>query len=258
MPLRKITPKSVLLVAASAVAVSLVGAPAASAWTRWLPKASTTSSASTTTSASASTSTSTAAPAPAPAPTTSGATADGCTPQTDTFKAYAQLGDDADYVPAPGGTFESGQAGWTFSKKTWPWEEGKVARIIAGNDGNNIVPGANALEIQQDGYAISPRFCVDESHPHFRFSFRVTGWASKFDVLIVYRDLAGNLKEAQFVSSRNITLFPGQWQVSPASPLATEIPLVAAGGAASVQMYAKVANGTVQFDNFLVDPYRRR
>ena len=77
-------------------------------------------------------------------------------------------------------------------------------------------------------------------------------------MLIVYRDLAGNLKEAQFVSSRNMTLFPGKWQVSPESPLATQIPLVANGEAASVQLYAKVGNGTVQFDNFLVDPYRRR
>lgn len=255
MPLRKITPKSTLLASASVAAVLLAGAPAASAqsWAKWVPKS--------TASSGTSTSTTSAAPssAPAPAPTAASASdASGCVPQTDTIKAYAGLGDDADYVPAPGATFEQGQAGWTFSKKTWPWDEGKVARIVAGNDGNNILPGANALEVQKDGFALSPRFCVDESHPHFRFSFKVTGWASTFDVLIVYRDLAGNVEEAQFVSSRNVTLFPGQWQVSPASPLATQIPLVAGGNAASVQLYAKVGNGTVQFDNFLVDPYRRR
>lgn len=245
MPLRKITPKSTLLAIVSVLAATLVAAPAASAasWTKWLPKSSST----TTTTPSTTTSTATVA----------GTDGTACVEQP-TVKAYAQLGDDADYAAAPGATFEQGQAGWTFSKKTWPWDEGKVARIVSGNDGNAIQPGANSLEIQQDGYATSPRFCVDETHPHFRFSFKVTGWASTFDVLIVYRDLAGKVQEAQFVSSRNVTLFPGQWQVSPASPLASAIPLVAGGNAASVQLYAKVGNGSVQFDNFMVDPYRRR
>jgi hypothetical protein len=257
MQLRTITPTSTLLASATLAAIALAGAPVASAasWTKWVPKGATSSTTTATTSARASTSPPAQAPAPA-APAAGGAT--GCTARTDTIKAYARLGDDADYVAAPGGTFEHGQGGWTFSRKTWPWDEGKVARIVAGNDGNDILPGASALEVQKDGYAISPRFCVDESHPHFRFSFRVTGWASTFDVLIVYRDLAGNLQEAQFVSSRNVTLFPGQWQVSPESPLATQIPLVEGGAAASVQIHAKVGNGTVQFDNFLVDPYRRR
>lgn len=269
MPLRKSSGTKTLLAGAVTVAV-LAAAPATASaawWSKWVPASSSSSQTTTTT---------TPAPAPAPAPappaetstsstatstatttTSTPAPADGCVEQA-TVKAYAAHGDNADYVAAPGATFEGGQAGWTFSKKTWPWDEGKVAKIIGGNDAFNIVPGGKALQVEQDGYATSPRFCVDESHPHFRFSFKVTGWATKFDVLIIYRDLAGKLTDAQFVSSRNMSLFPGQWQISPASPLASEIPLVSGGNAASVQIHAKVDNGTVLFDNFMVDPYRRR
>ncbi|MFA9269268.1 MAG: hypothetical protein ACEQSX_00710 [Baekduiaceae bacterium] len=274
MPLRKDSRSKALLAGAGLVAALAMTPSAASAasWTSWVPSktvktapaptptTSTTPPPTTTTStppASTATSSSTPAPAPAPAPTVSGADTSGCVEQP-TVKAYSRFGDDADYAPAPGATFEQGQAGWTFSKKAFPWDEGKVASIVKGNDGNNIVAGANALQLTQDSYAISPKFCVDESHPHFRFSFKVTGWASKFDVLITYRDLAGTLTEAQFVSSSSMQIFPGNWQISPASPLATNIPLVSGGKAASVQVYAKVANGTVQFDNFMVDPYRRR
>ena len=46
--------------------------------------------------------------------------------------------------------------------------------------------------------------------------------------------------------------------VGVADALATKIPLISSGVAASVQVYAKVGNGTVLFDNFMVDPYRRR
>lgn len=271
MPLRKDSGSKTLLTGAAVVAALALAPSAASAasWTSWIPSktvqtapAPTTTTTSTTPTTTSTTSTSTTSTAtststPAPAPTVSGADPTGCVEQP-TVKAYSRFGDDGDYAPAPGATFEQGQAGWTFSKKTWPWDEGKVASIVKGNDGNNIVAGANALQLTQDSYAISPKFCVDESHPHFRFSFKVTGWASKFDVLITYRDLAGTLTEAQFVSSSSMQIFPGNWQISPASPLATNIPLVTGGKAASVQVYAKVANGTVQFDNFMVDPYRRR
>ncbi|MDQ8046139.1 MAG: hypothetical protein AAGC46_15235 [Solirubrobacteraceae bacterium] len=185
-----------------------------------------------------------AAPTPTPAPaakattattttatsTTSAAVPAGaaCTP-VPTTKAFAKVdGDPADYSLAPGGDFESGAAGWTLSSG---------AKVVAGNETLGVASGSHALQLPLGASATSPAFCVDESNPNFRFTYKVDNASlSGFIAYVIYRDATGAVTNVQLVSSKALTIAPSAWQASPKSPLATLIPLNATAKTASVQL----------------------
>lgn len=146
-----------------------------------------------------------------------------------TTKAFQGVdGDTSDYSIAPGGDFESGTAGWTFSRG---------ARIVRGNERLGVTGGSNALQMPLGSSAISPEFCVDESHPHFRFVFKVDNMSlAGFLAHVVYRDAGGRITGVELVSSKAISLTPSAWQASPKSPLATIIPLNPATKSTTVQL----------------------
>ena len=165
-----------------------------------------------------------------------------------TTKAFVKFGDSADYSVAPGGGFES--AGWTLLNG---------AKITTGNESGGVSAGTRSLMLPRTGMAVSPEFCVDESHPTFRFMVRPNFWYSTYQAIVVYRDAAGSLTQARFVSSDDTAIFPGTWKPSAVSPLATEIPLITSGtgATASVQIILREGEGSTQFDSVMVDPYRR-
>ncbi len=165
-----------------------------------------------------------------------------------TVKAFAKWGDNADYSPAPNGTFESSTVGWKLSSG---------ASIVKGNESLGVTSGAKALKIPVGGIATSPEFCVSEANPHFRFVAKTGFFFGTYQALVLYRDAKGTLTQAQFVSSSDTTLLPGIWGVSPISPLATKIPLLSGGKTASVQIVLASLFGGATFDSVMVDPYRR-
>lgn len=166
-----------------------------------------------------------------------------------TTKAFARFGDEAEYSPAPGGTFEQGNHGWELSKG---------ASIIDGNDGAKVTAGTKSLKLGSGAVATSPEFCVSEANPYFRFVAKPSFFLSTFQALVIYRDAKGALTQAQFQSSSDIKLFPGIWAPSKISPLAIKIPLLMSGSrTASVQIVIGSLFGGAQIDSVMVDPYRR-
>ncbi len=161
--------------------------------------------------------------------TTSSAVPSGsCTPLP-TSKAFSKVdGDVADYSAAPNGTFEAGAGGWTLTGG---------AKVATANETLGIAPGKKALQMPLMSTATSPAFCVDESHPHFRFAFKVDNAVlSGFIAYVIYRDAAGKVTNIELVSSKLLSLSPSMWQATPKSPLATIIPLNSSTKTASVQL----------------------
>lgn len=146
-----------------------------------------------------------------------------------TTKAFQGVdGDDHDYSIAPGGDFESGTAGWTLTRG---------AKIVSGNETLGVSRGSKSLQMPLGASALSPEFCVDRSHPHFRFAFKVDNAVlTGFLAHVVFRDAGGKVTGVELVSSKAISLTPSAWQASPKSPLATIIPLNPASSSATVQL----------------------
>lgn len=191
--------------------------------------------------------------------------------QSPTTKAFSKVGDTADYSLAPGGSFESGTTGWTLSGG---------AKVISGNETlgflkGSIVPGSKSLALPVGAVAISPEFCVDETNPYFRFMAKPDSSMSGYRAVVIYRNAAGDITNAQFTSSADIKWADGAWSASAISPLATKIPLTADNPTASVQlMFVSTGNqvavginfwgkftggdvGQTVIDSVMVDPYRR-
>lgn len=254
MPLRK-QGTIVSMSAAAALAFAAAVPTTASAYS-WYPASPTPTPAPTATPAP------TPAPTPTPAPssstTTTPTTPTGCT-ALPTTQAFSKYNDAAQYFLAPGGSFETGTPAWTLTSG---------AKIVSGNDGLGITSGSKALQLPVGGTALSPAFCVDDSLPSFRFSAKISSLDGGFAAIVVYRNEAGDVTKAQFLSSAEGTYWNGAntWSPSPVSPLATKIPLLSSSGTtASVQLmfvgttksYGAWVGSTATIDSVMVDPYRR-
>lgn len=165
-----------------------------------------------------------------------------------TTAAFSKWGDTAQYSPAPDGTFEAGGAGWQLSKG---------ASIVKGNETLGVTTGSKSLQLTSGATATSPQFCVSEQNPYFRFVVKGGFFFSTYQALVLYRDSAGTLTQAQFVSSTGSQLLPGIWAASSVSPLAVSIPLLSGGKTATVQIVLASLTGGASFDSLMVDPYRR-
>lgn len=187
-----------------------------------------------------------------------GAAAAACV-QLPTTKAFSKVGDQADYSVAPGGDFETGAAGWTFT--------GKYS-IVSGNETlgffkGPVLSGTKSLKLPPGATATSPEFCVDESHPHFRFMAKADGAMAGYAVVVLYRNLAGQITKAEFTTSKAVSWGDGDWVASSPNALATQIPLDGPDASATVQIrFISTGNplfamGATRFDSLMVDPYRR-
>jgi hypothetical protein len=255
MPLRK--SPSLLSIGALAVSLSAALAPSASATTTSeataVVKSATTGISSVTSSA-----TSTAASAVV---TATSAPAAACPVQPVT-KAFASQGDTADYSLAPGGNFEAGASGWTLKGG---------ASVVNGNETLGASAGAKSLRLPPLAVAVSPAFCVDKTHPTFRFAAKIDTLMSGYVAVVLYRDSAGKLTSAQFNASSTQSLLPsGKWFASDKAPLSVNIPLLNTNATASAQFMIMSTptlgalsiltlglTGTVSVDSFMIDPYRR-
>ncbi len=276
MPLRKhgtIIPTGALILTIGAAALP---ASASAAWTDWFKPRTTTTAPTPTptptptpkptptpTPAPTPTATPAPTPTPAPAPTTTPAptpapAATGCTPLP-TTKAFSKFGDTADYYPAPGGSFESGQPAWKLTSG---------AKIVSGNENLGVTSGSKALQLGVGATATSPEFCVDETQPSFRFASKVSSLDGGYVALVLWRDSAGKVTQSQFTASGLGTYYnkATDWNPSAISPLATKIPLLSSGGkTATVQImfigtmkaYGIFVGAKATIDSVMVDPYRR-
>jgi hypothetical protein len=164
-------------------------------------------------------------------------------------QTFRQWGDLSTYVPAPGGTFEDGAAGWSLSG----------AGVVDGNESFFLNDSADSksLSIADDGSATSPLACVDRTYPTFRFMIRNTG--SRLAVLkvdAIYHDVLDTklkLKTVGFATAGK------SWQPSFVQLLVLG-QLAQAGDESYVQFrFTPVgANSEFQIDDVFIDPFARR
>lgn len=184
-------------------------------------------------------------------------TASACATQAPTTKAFAKIGDQADYSLAPAGNFESGATGWLL----------KNAKLVSGNETLGILPGLKSLAlgggiVSGPASITSPPFCVDQTHPYFRFLIKANGPVGIMNIAVKYTDAAGTIKTQTVQSNVATNILPGKWKASDLNPLSLNIPLVNDGGqTAKVQLVfsspMSVLGSSYNIDNVLVDPYRR-
>lgn len=178
-----------------------------------------------------------------------------CPVQPPTTKAFASIGDLADYSLAPGGDFETGAAGWTL----------KNAKVVDGNETFGILPGTKSIAlgsgIASPGSSVtSPSFCIDESHPYFRFMLKANSAAGMLNVAVKYRSLFGTEAFQTVRTGVSYNASVGAWKPSSLNPLSINIPLVEGGNSATVQLVFSTPGNigtSYLIDNVMVDPYRR-
>lgn len=161
-----------------------------------------------------------------------------CT-EPSTFKAFKAFGDNADYAFAPGGSFESGTAGWSLDR----------ASVVTGNDSSGVYGGTKALRIANGGRVVSPWFCVTPANPHFRY----TTYGGEIEMEIDYRVFGETDIDDDLVGETN---GGGKWGPSAQHELATEIPASKLDKGVLARIIFE-AEDDVYVDNLLVDPYRR-
>src|SRR3954470_1807152 len=105
-----------------------------------------------------------------------------------TVKAFAAFGDSANYSLAPGGSFESGLAGWSLTG----------ASVVTGNETAKVhgAGDSKSLAISATGKAVSPAFCVGIEHPTFRlFARRTSGTWGVLNVKLRVKGANGVVNE---------------------------------------------------------------
>ena len=174
------------------------------------------------------------------------AMADAACPTSPTVDSFAQFGDGAAYGLAPGGSFESGTAGWSLSN----------AGVMGENESFNLVPGSHSLAIAPGGVAVSPWICISSEYPSFRFFARRVsgGTSSSLSASLQWVTLLGLSVDtgAGSVSNGN------SWAPSPVMKLGNSVPLWLPGSSLYVRLSFRPAGySSWAIDDVFIDPYRR-
>jgi hypothetical protein len=160
---------------------------------------------------------------------------------------FLQWGDNSYYELAPGGDFESGLGGWSFSGGAGP---------VNGSDtfGASGAAGSSSLSVPAGGVALSPEFCVDANSPDFRFFTRTDTPGTRLIASVVYTTPSGHTVAIPVGQVRP----SASWQ--PTSPMATLSVLAGAfgNGTANVSLqFTASGQGTAQVDDVFIDPSGR-
>jgi hypothetical protein len=172
--------------------------------------------------------------------------ADAACPTSPTVSSFAQFGDGAAYSLAPGGSFESPNAGWSFSN----------ASVINGNESFNLVAGSHSLAIGPNGVAVSPWICISSEYPSFRFFARQLSGATNASLgaSLQWITLLGLSVDTAAGSVRG----GSSWAPSPVMKLGSSVPLWLPGSTLYVRLsFRPAADSAWAIDDVFIDPYRR-
>ncbi len=156
---------------------------------------------------------------------------------------FLKWGDTSPYKLVPGGDFETGAKGWTFTGG---------AQVVSGSDPFGITGavGKYSLYLPAGASAQSPYTCVDAAYPTFRFMDRNRGLLSTTLVQLVYKlPLIGPVTLPVGAALLNQT-----W--GPSLPMLTlsAVPGLLGGGYAQVAVRFTALSGATQFDDVFIDP----
>jgi hypothetical protein len=177
------------------------------------------------------------------------AAASAACPSSPSTAALAQYGDNAAYSLLSGSSFESGAPGWSLTN----------AEIVSGAGASE--EGANgdsySLEIEPNGVAVSPQFCVSSEYPSFRFFARQTsggGWGSSLKVSLRWTTGHGFTLTTPVASLQPTS----SWTLSPVLKLAGSLPLWMPGSTLKVRLvFQPSGDGSWAIDDVYLDPYSR-
>jgi hypothetical protein len=159
---------------------------------------------------------------------------------------FSQFGDDAAYTLVPGGSFESGAAGWSLTN----------AQVTSGNESYAVQGGSHSLAIQPDGTAVSPAFCVSPAEPTVRFFVRqASGSRAPLNVILRWTDANGATRQSALGSIHA----DSDWQPTPSLQLGSALPVWPTGEALNAQLVfvARGQAGAWAIDDVYLDPQGR-
>jgi hypothetical protein len=169
----------------------------------------------------------------------------GSQPQSQPFAAW---GDGASYTPVPGGSFETGAAGWTLAGG---------AAVTPGNESYNVQGGSQSLSLPTHSSALSPMSCTSIYHPTVRFFLRNTGDpSSRLTVQAVYPGLLGGTQTATLGQLTGSS----RWQPSPAMTLLVSNLLATVSlnqTKIGFRFIPADSNGAWSIDDVYLDPFMR-
>jgi hypothetical protein len=163
---------------------------------------------------------------------------------------FAQWGDNADYTPVAGGSFESGNASWLLTGG---------AATSDGNESYNAGGSGDSksLSLPAGSSATSPAMCTGIDHPTMRFFMRNTGASSsRLRVDVLYPGLLGAVR------SQTLGYIGGSadWQPSDTQGLLVSnllATLSLSRTAIAFRLTASDSSGKWSVDDVYLDPYRR-
>jgi hypothetical protein len=169
-------------------------------------------------------------------------------PSAATSQPFARFGDTADYVPVPGGSFESGGKGWSLGE----------ASIVNENESYDVAGGSHSLEIKPGGTTVSPTVCVNSIYPTMRLFARQMPSQYNWGVLEVsvrWTNAEGKTQETVVGSTQGET----SWQPTQILNFGAALPIWSGSPDMSAQLVFKAyAGGSAwEIDDVYVDPYSR-
>jgi hypothetical protein len=159
---------------------------------------------------------------------------------------FARFGDNNQYTPVKGGSFESGSGDWSLNG----------AHIIGGNESYYVAGGSHSLLIQPNGEMVSPAFCVSIAHPSFRFFARqASGSWAVLNVILRWTDGGGGTHETTVGSLQSGYV----WKPTPAYALAGSLPLWQEDETLQVRLVLRPERygGAWSVDDIYIDPRMR-
>ena len=165
-------------------------------------------------------------------------------------KPFAAWGDNATYTPVPGGSFESGDAGWTLSGG---------ARVVSGNESYNVrsASDSRSLYIPQGGVATSPSICVGLNEPTVRWfqeqSSSLLGLTGAMTVTVLTETSTGLVTETPVGAG----LLGTRWSPSLVGLIATNLLPLLPDNKTAVAFRFRAVTGAWNVDDVYVDPYMR-
>lgn len=177
--------------------------------------------------------------------TLAGRTDGSCIASTDAFKAFAPWGDRANYVEAPGGSFEpTAASAWTMTGPVAYANENEPWRVSGRSDDSRSVvlaPGSSITSVTM---------CAGFEYPTLRFFARAPKGSALGLVTLRYTGPDGILAALPL----GVVTVGSTWKPTSVSLTASGLPLLT-GKTLSIRI-APIA-GTMQVDDVYVDPFRR-
>jgi hypothetical protein len=152
--------------------------------------------------------------------------------------------DIAQYTLNSGGDFEGGGS----------WRLSGGAAVVSGNEPFQVGSGSDAhsLSLPSGSSAVSSPICVGIEHPTIRFFAKASNRLAGLRVEVLFEDAFGNVQSAPIGSLTGA----GDWAPTPVYPIVVNLLPLLPGERTAVAFRLSATSGSVQVDDFYVDPYR--